>query len=295
MPYAERDSHQLFYQRRGSGDPLLLIQGLAGHHRIWTEPFLTALAGDFDVVAFDHRGIGTSTDVPGPFSIVDLADDAVSVIDALGWSSAHVMGISMGGMVAQEVALHHPDRVRRLVLGCTYAGGPGTSLGAPGPMEMVVAMQSGNVDVAIRAAYLANLSATYTADETHFEPFKAASLAVSVPMATVMRQLQAAAGHNTHSRLPTLQAPTLVLHGTADRMIEYSNGVNIAELMTGARLHTFDDVGHLFWWSGPLRHPNSSSSTAARARMFRENSSPCSATWHDFARDQYTCGGAAPR
>lgn len=248
MPYAQHDSHQLFYERRGSGEPLLLIQGMAGHHQLWTDGFLTALAGDLEVVAFDHRGIGTSTDVPGPFSIADLADDAVSVMDGLGWSSAHVMGISMGGMVAQEVALHHPDRVRRLILGCTYAGGPGTSLGAPGPMEMFVAMQTGNVDHAIRAAYLANLSATYTADETHFEPFKAASLAVRVPMETVARQFQAAAGHNTYSRLPTLDAATLVLHGTADRMIEYGNGLNVANLIPGARLHSFDDVGHLFWW-----------------------------------------------
>jgi 3-oxoadipate enol-lactonase len=248
MPYAQRDSHQLFYERWGSGEPLLLIQGMAGHHKIWTDVFLAALAGDFDAVAFDHRGIGASTDVPGPFSIVDLADDAVSVMDELGWSSAHVMGISMGGMVAQEVALHHPDRVRGLVLGCTYSGGPGTSLGAPGPTEMFVAMQTGNIDVAIRAAYLANLSATYAADETHFEPFKAASLAVRVPMETVMRQFQAAAGHDTYSRLPTLEAATLVVHGTADRMIEYGNGVNVANLIPGARLHSFDEVGHLFWW-----------------------------------------------
>ncbi|MDP9094856.1 MAG: alpha/beta fold hydrolase [Actinomycetota bacterium] len=153
MPYARCDSRQLFYERRGSGEPLLLIQGMAGHHELWGDRFMTALARAFDIVAFDHRGIGTSTDVPGPFSIVDLAEDAVSVMDELGWSTAHVMGISMGGMVAQEVALNHPGRVRRLVLGCTYAGD--------------------------------------------------------------------------------------------DRV---QHGVNVATLIPGARLHTFDDVGHLFWW-----------------------------------------------
>jgi 3-oxoadipate enol-lactonase len=251
MPYARVDSRQLFYERRGSGEPLLLIQGMAGHHKIWGEPLLTGLAEGFDVVAFDHRGIGESTDVPGRFSIVDLAEDAVAAMDDLGWSSAHIMGVSLGGMVAQELGLHHRDRVRRLVLGCTYAGGPGSSADAPGPMEMFLAMQTGDIDVAIRAAYQANLSSTFTADETHFEPFKTASLAVRVPVETVMRQAQAAIGHNTNSRLPTLDIPTLVLHGTADRMVRYSNGEHIAGLIPGARLHTFEDVGHLFWWERP--------------------------------------------
>ncbi|MDP9117433.1 MAG: alpha/beta hydrolase, partial [Actinomycetota bacterium] len=193
-----------------------------------------------------------STDLAGGFSIVDLATDAVELMNALDWPAAHVVGISMGGMVAQELVLHNAGRVRGLVIGCSYAGGPGSSLDAPGPMEMFQAMQTGDLNQAIRAAYTANLSAEFTADEAHFAPFYAASTAVRVPMATVMRQAQAAAVHSTQSRLTQITSPTLVMHGTSDRMLRYSNGELIASLIPRARLHTFDDVGHLFWWEQPV-------------------------------------------
>src|SRR6266513_2934017 len=93
----------IHYVRRGEGEPLLLIQGMSGSHLAWGEPFLTNLERDFDVVAYDHRGVGHSSRVTDPFSITDLADDAAALLDALGWGSAHVVGISMGGMVAQEL------------------------------------------------------------------------------------------------------------------------------------------------------------------------------------------------
>lgn len=230
---------------------MLLIQGMAGHHGVWGEPLLRGLAQHFDVVAYDHRGIGESTDVPGEFGICDLVDDAVGLLDALGWESAHVFGISMGGMVAQELVLKHPQRVRRLALGCTYAGGEGSALMAPGPLRMFEAMNTGNLELAVRAAYEANFSPAYVADESHYEPFKQASLAVRVPVPTVLRQAQAAFVHNTADRLPSVTAPTLVMHGTADQMLLYSNGVQIAGLIPDARLHTFSDVGHLFWWERP--------------------------------------------
>jgi 3-oxoadipate enol-lactonase len=248
MPYAEFPSRRLHYARRGRGAPLLLIQGMAGHHQIWTDRFLDRLAPDFDIVAYDHRGIGESTDVAGQFTIADLAEDALVVLDALDWRSAHVMGISLGGMVAQELALRHPERVSTLALGCTYAGGDGSTLAAPGPIAMFNGMNSGDVDTAMRAAYEANFSPAYTADEAHFDPFKAAALAVRVPVPVVMRQAQAAFVHDTSARLGELQMPTLVLHGTADQMIRPSNGKHLAGLIPEARLHMFPGVGHLFWW-----------------------------------------------
>lgn len=230
---------------------MLLIQGMAGHAGIWGEPLLSGLARDFDVIAFEHRGIGESSDVPGEFSVSDLAEDAAALMDVLGWPSAHVFGISLGGMAAQELVLKHPERVRGLVLGCTYAGGAGSTLDAPGPLRMLEAMSTGDVELAVRAGYEANLSPAYRADESHYEPFKAASLSVRVPVPTVLRQAQAAVGHDTSTRLGTVTAPTLVIHGTADQMLLPSNGEQIARLVPGARLHLFADVGHLFWWERP--------------------------------------------
>lgn len=251
MAFADIDGRRLFYLRQGSGTPLLLIQGMAGHHQIWGDALVDGLAENFDVITYDHRGVGESTDVPGAFGIGDLANDAAALLDALGVSSAHVFGISLGGAVAQQVAIMHAPRVRGLVLGCTWPGGARSTLDAPGPMAMLMAMQSGDLDVIVRAGYEANLSPTYVGDASNYEAFQTRSLAVRIPANTIMRQLQAAAVHDASTALGSLHAPTLVLHGDADDMVRYSNGVLLAELIPGATLHTFHDVGHLFWWERP--------------------------------------------
>src|SRR6266540_7121268 len=134
---------RLHHVRRGSGEPLLLIMGMGGHHRMWGEPLLSLLESDFDMVAFDHRGIGTSDRADDPFTVADLADDAARVLDEVGWDSAHVFGVSLGGMVAQELVLRHRTRVRTLTLGCTYPG-RGGDLTAPGPQRAIEAGLTGD-------------------------------------------------------------------------------------------------------------------------------------------------------
>lgn len=256
MPHLQHGRHTLHWQRRGGGAPLLLIQGMAGHHALWGEPLLTALAADFDVVTFDHRGIGESTDPDErDFTVGDLARDAVAVLDVLGWDTAHVMGISMGGMVAQELVLSAPERVRSLVLGCTYCGGSGASLSAVGPLRMLQAMElatrTGDVDAALRVAFEVNVSAPFAAEAGRYAAFREASLAVAVPVPVVLRQAKAAFAHDASARLPQVTAPTLVVHGTADQMLGYDNAAVVAGAIPGAELHTLDGVGHLFWWEQP--------------------------------------------
>jgi 3-oxoadipate enol-lactonase len=132
MPLAPAGEVELSYERAGSGPPLLAIMGMSGSRLSWGEPFLGSLRESFEVIAYDHRGVGESSRMEGPFTIADLARDATGLLDALELDSAHVFGISMGGMVAQELALAHPERIRTLALGCTYCGGPGSTL-APRP------------------------------------------------------------------------------------------------------------------------------------------------------------------
>ena len=240
--------------RRGEGEPLLLIQGMSGNHLAWGEAFLSDLERDFDVITYDHRGIGLSDFVSDPFSIVDLAEDAAGVLDALGLETAHVMGISMGGMVAQELALRHPERIRTLTLGCTYCGGEGSSLASEGVVQKLgEAMLSGDRERAIRTGWEVNVSPGYGADHSNFSVFYEMAQTFPAPVTVIMLQAQAINAHDTSARLGEIDIPTLVVHGTEDQMIGVANGKLIASLIPGARLEVYEGVGHMFWWEQPER------------------------------------------
>jgi len=245
----------LSYVRRGAGEPLLLIMGMGGHHQMWREDFLRLLEPHFDVVAYDHRGIGDSDRADEPFSVADLADDAAGMIGAVGWSSAHVFGISLGGMVAQELVLRHPSSVRSLTLGCTWAGGEEGVMGDPS-RRIVEGFASRNADIAISVGYELNLSASYRSDPARLAEYREISLAVRVPVPVILMQWQAALALDTTDRLPTVTAPTLIMHGTADQGIPVQNAHHLARLIPHARLEIVEDAGHLFWWEHPVRAAN---------------------------------------
>lgn len=255
MTHLTVGGRRLFHQRRGAGDePLLLIQGMSGTHLAWGEPFVSELEGAFDVVAYDHRGIGRSDPVTDPFTIRELAGDAVGLLDELGWETAHVVGISMGGMVAQELALAHPERVRTLTLGCTYCGGEGSELAPPATIEKLAAgMQSGDKELAIRNAFEVNVSAAFAAQPGAYEAFRAMAKSLPAPVPVIMLQMQAIAGHDTSARLPSLTVPTLVVHGDEDAMLPVGNGRMIASLIPASHLEILSGVGHMFWWEQPVR------------------------------------------
>jgi 3-oxoadipate enol-lactonase len=254
MPKIAVRGTELHYERAGSGEPLLLIQGMSGTHVSWGEPFRSALEESFDVVAFDNRGIGLSERISEPFTIAELAADTAELLERLEVESAHVVGISMGGMIAQELALAHPQRLRSLTLGCTYCGGEGSRLMPQENLEKLAAgMASGNRDQAIRAAYEVNLSPGFRADEDAYAAFH--EMATKVPAAKQVIELQAQAifGHDTSARLGEISAPTLIVHGTVDGVLPFANGEQIAALMPAARFEALEDVGHMFWWEQPQR------------------------------------------
>jgi pimeloyl-ACP methyl ester carboxylesterase len=243
---------QLDYERSGnsSGPPLLLIMGMSGTALHWGEPFLALLRDDFDVIAYDHRGVGASTHLDGPVTTRQMADDAAGLLGALGLDSAHVVGISMGGMIAQELALNHRELIRTLTLGCTYCGGEGSALTAPEVMQKLgEAMMSGDRDRALRAGWEVNVSSAFADDPQNYDAFLAIAHRRAVAVAVVMEQMQACAAHNTSARLAELAGlPTLVIHGTEDQLLPVQNGKLIASLVPGSQLEIFDGVGHLFFW-----------------------------------------------
>jgi pimeloyl-ACP methyl ester carboxylesterase len=252
MPQAKAGQIELSYDRGGEGPPLLLIMGMSGTKHHWGERVLAELRKDFEVIVYDHRDAGDSTRTGAPFKIADLAEDAAGLLAALELDAAHVMGISMGGMVAQELALSHPERVRALTLGCTYCGGEGSSLASEETIgRLAEAMTSGDRRRAIRTAWEVNVSAEFAANGPEWERFLATGLKYGLPVATIMEQMKAIAGHNTSKRLGEVQAPTLVVHGTEDQMLPVENGRMIAGLIEGARLEILKGIGHMFFLERP--------------------------------------------
>jgi pimeloyl-ACP methyl ester carboxylesterase len=253
VPTVDIAGNELFYERRGSGDPLVLIMGMSGNSTHY-EPVAGLLERHFELLLFDNRGIGRSAPVSGDFTVADLAADTTAVMDAAGIDSAHVMGISMGGMIAQEIAISAPGRVRGLVLGCTYAGGPGSSLAGPDVMQRLAGpMMSGDREAAIRAGWEANVSRAFAADDANWNRFHEVATRYPAPVDLIMRQMGAVAQFDVSAGLASITAPTLVIHGTDDEMLSVSNAELIAAAIPGARLEVLDGVGHLFFWEQPER------------------------------------------
>ncbi|MGA9313684.1 MAG: alpha/beta hydrolase [Solirubrobacteraceae bacterium] len=254
MTLAKVGEIELSYDRAGDGPPLLLIMGMSGTKHHWGDSLLERLRRDFDTIVYDHRDAGDSTRTGQPFTIADLAEDAAGLLTALDLDSAHVMGISMGGMIAQELVLAQPERLRSLTLGCTYCGGEGSVLASEGVMrKLAEAMSSGDRERAIRASWEVNVSPTFAADEAAWARFLATGMRYGLPVEVIMRQMQAIAGHDTSARLPTIGVPTQVVHGTVDQLLPVHNGHMIAELIPDSQLEIFEGVGHMFFLEEPER------------------------------------------
>lgn len=253
MPSVDAGGTELYYVRAGAGEPMLLIQGMSATHMTWGRPFLSPLEESFDCIVFDNRGMGLSGRAELPFAIADLAADTIGLLDALEIERPHVVGISMGGMVAQELALAHPERVRTLTLGATYCGGPEGTLMAPEDLKMLgAAMASGEREQVFRAMWEINLSPAFREDERRFAEFCEMGSALPAPKEVILQQMRACGAHDTSDRLDRVEVPTQVVHGTVDRLLGVGNGIQIASLLA-VEPQLLDGIGHMFWWEQPER------------------------------------------
>ena len=243
MPITTNQGCKIYWEEEGRGDPILLIMGLGYPAIAWyrTRPVLVK---QFRTILFDNRGVGRSEMPPGPYPIPLMASDALAVLDAAGIETAHVFGISMGGMIAQEFALQYPSRVRSLILGCTAAGGPMAVRAEAEATQMLLARGSMTREEAARAA-IPFIYDPGTAQNLIEEDMEMRRPWFPHPDA-YNAQLQGILAWEAYSRLSNISAPTLVLHGESDRLVRAGNGKLIAEKIPGAKLVMIPHASHIF-------------------------------------------------
>jgi pimeloyl-ACP methyl ester carboxylesterase len=246
MPIAHNRRVEIYWESTGTGPPVLLIAGQAMTHNAWWRT-VPALARSFRVLTFDNRDVGRSSHWPLPYVVPQMADDAIAVLDAAGIDTAHIYGLSLGGMVAQEVALRYPNRVEALVLGATTAGGPGAALADPEPLSFFVRVGG----MAPEEAEWAAVPYSYgMRTRRHHGERIAQDIAKRVEHNTetlaYLHQVAAAATHNTAGRLRQIQAPTLVVHGAEDRIMPTKNAYQLAATIPHAELKIWPDAAHLY-------------------------------------------------
>ena len=244
---------RIAWERRGAGPPLVLVHGL-GYARWGWEPVADALAERFELILLDNRGIGASEAPPGPYAVGPMAADVAYVMDDAGIGRAHVLGTSLGGMIAQELALACPDLVDRLVLACTTPGGPSAYPLLEDTLRLMAEAPSLEPLVALRLFVENALAPQTVADRPELvERILAHRLAAPQDPAAWAAQAAAGMSFDRFADVDAIAAPTLLQHGTEDRVVDARNMTLLRERIPGAKVDLFEGGGHLFFWEQPER------------------------------------------
>lgn len=234
------------YSVEGKGkETVLLIMGLGGRAADWGERFPEQLAERYRVVRMDNRGTGSSTASDEPFTLEDLAADAVKVLDAVDAARAHVVGVSMGGMIAQLVGLEHASRCRSLVLLSTHFGGLEVVPPTPQALELFQPPRGTTPEAITRRSMITLTAPGFArARPDVIEDLVRAAVREPTSRRVFSTQLNAILASDRSSRLADLRVPTLVVHGDKDLLIPVDNGRSLAARIPGSRLVILDDCGH---------------------------------------------------
>ena len=246
MPRAKVQDIELYYEIHGKGYPIVLIRGLGSNADHWYRQ-VPVLSSTYKVITFDNRGIGRSDTPDGPYTIPMMAEDTLGLMDTLGISKAHILALSMGGMIAQEIALKYPEKVNGLVLACTHCGGD-HAVSASEEIVRIFAefIFTGSQEAAQKAVKC--LFAEHTMREAPEVVQQYQEVSGKFPPATevLVRQLEAVRDHNTWEDLPNIKTPTFILTGDEDVLVPPENSRILAERIPGARLQVIEKGGHQF-------------------------------------------------
>jgi len=243
------------YSVEGEGEAtVLLIMGLGGRAADWGRTFIGALGRRHRVVRFDHRGVGQSPKAPAGYTLRDLAGDAVAVLDAVGAARAHVVGISMGGMIAQILAVEHAARVDHLVLMATHFGGKEVVPPHPEAMRLFDPVEIGRRDpeAQLRLTFEVITAPSFAERSPEvFSEILANVRAAPTPASSFYAQLQAILESDRSDLVRRITQRTLVIHGSEDKLIPPANGTRLTERIKGANFMLFQDCGHMPPWEKP--------------------------------------------
>jgi 3-oxoadipate enol-lactonase len=245
MPMSKVNGIDLYYEVSGEGEPLVLISGYTADHTSWAH-LVPVFSKKYRVIVMDNRGVGQTVAPDGPFTIEDMADDTAGLLDALGIAKAHVIGVSMGGRIAQSLALRHPEKIKGLVLCSTTARVPPRSRYILGLMAEELA--KGNMTQELHG----KLMLSWTFSDRMFENpeiLKRMIVGVSSNRSrptpeNMLRQLGAGHSFDTRSKLSEIKVPTLVVHGDEDILFPLSYGQELAEGIPGAKLVVLHGGAH---------------------------------------------------
>jgi 3-oxoadipate enol-lactonase len=247
MAFLQNQGAKIYWDEQGSGIPILLIMGLGYPSYLWHR-IRPTLNEQYRTIALDNRGSGQSDAPAGPYPIALMASDAAAALDAAGVKSAHVFGLSMGGMIAQEFALQYPERVRSLILGCTAPGGP-NAVRAEKQVTDILMARGLSPEEAARAMRPFIYDSATPLDRIEED------LVIRrqwFPRSEgYMAQLQGILAWESYTRLERIAAHTLVIHGQSDQLVPAGNGELIAAKIPGAKLVMLPQASHIFTTDQP--------------------------------------------
>ena len=253
MPRVKVNEVEVAYRVLGSGDPVILIGGFTMVKESWGLQ-VQGLAKHFRVITFDNRGVGETSYPARPFTISDLTADTVGLLDALEFDATHVFGVSMGGLIAQTIALDYPHRVRKAVLGCTTHGGSHAVQASGDVMESLGKATDPTMPVeeAVRAWTAILFSRRFIDEEpARLDEFVRFSIRNWPSPEGAAGQIGALSVFNVRRRLGEIRCPVLAITGSEDRMMPPENAKRLAEGIPGARHYVVQGAGHGFFLERP--------------------------------------------
>jgi 3-oxoadipate enol-lactonase len=250
---ADSQGVKVAYEIRGDGEPLALVHGLAYDRNGWGR-FPDLLAQRFRVVLIDNRGVGESDEPEGPYAVAQMAADVVAVLDDAGIERTNLFGVSLGGYIAQELALAYPERLAKLVLASTAPGGPKAHPMPAAGLEAFGKYPTMERDAGLRLMVENSLGERGVRDLPGLvDEIFAYRLAHAPSLAAWQAQAYAGATFDSYDRIGAIQAPTLVVQGGADNVVDPCNAELLGELIPNARVEIVPERGHLLVWEDSER------------------------------------------